>query len=161
MHIQFFIIFMFLWIKPISSLFQTFKPPLFRSLSSSNQGESAAIRSAETICGAQSLYTIIISFSSTNNNIIFICKQPPTIGADSLVVRLNQISTTFSIAAARQLHHLSPLVEATEFIALGSIIVVAVTFNLGIVVLVIFAEHHLADIQVFRHHGNRHFFSSR
>ena len=155
-YIQFFIIFMFLRIKPINSFFQTIKPTLFRSLTGSSQGESAAIRSAETMHRTQALDAIIIFvLISSHNTIIIIREQPPTIGADSLMVLLNKVGTAFGIAAARQLHHLGPLVEATEFVALGGIIVVAVAFNLGIVVLVIFAEHHLTDIQIFRHHGNR------
>ena len=155
-YIQFFIIFMFLRKKPISSLFQTIKPTLFRSLTRSSQGKTTAIRSAETICRAQPLYTIIIPFGCTNYNIIFICKQPPTIGADSLVVFLNKVGAALGIAAARQQHHLGPLIKAAKFVALGGIIVVAVAFDLGIIVLVVFARHHLADIQVFRHYGHRH-----
>ena len=155
-YIQFFIIFMFLRIKPINSFFQTIKPTLFRSLTRSGQGESAGIRSAETICRAQPLYAVIIDILIPHHNtIIIIRKQPPTIRADSLVVFLNKVGAALGIAAARQLHHLGPLVEATEFVALGGIIVVAVAFDFGIVVLVIFARHHLTDIQVFRHHGNR------
>ncbi len=102
-----------------------------------------------------SLDAVIISFGIYHYDIIIKIKQSPAIGADSLVVRLNQIGTTFSIAAARQLHHLSPLVEASKFVALGGIVVIAIALYLGIVILVVFAEHHIADIQVLSHYSHR------
>jgi len=140
---------------PICIFFQAIKPPLFGSLSCANQGESAVVRSTETICGAHSLDTIIIPFSIYDNDIVVKIKQPPAIRADSLVIFLNKVGTAFGIAAARQLHHLGPLVKATELVALGGIIIVAVAFNLGIIVLVVFARHHFTDIQVFSHHSHR------
>ena len=96
-----------------------------------------------------------ISITMQNDVKIIICQQAPSVRADSLVIRLNLVCTALGVAFAGQLHHFGPLVKATELVALGGIVVIALALYLGVVILVLVARHIGTDIQVFRHHGHR------
>ena len=85
---------------------------------------------------------------------ISVCHQAPSFRANSTMIWLYQIRTTFGIATARQLHHLGPLVKSTIFITIRCIIIITIAFYRAIIILVIFAKNHLTNIQIFSHDGN-------
>ena len=85
---------------------------------------------------------------------IFLGQEPPAIRTDSLMIFLNKVSTTFSIATARQLHHLGPLVEPPVAVAIGRVPIVAITFNRRIISLIFYVCNHFADIEVLGHYGH-------
>jgi len=79
------------------------------------------------------------------------CHQMPTIRANPLVepiaIGVNQVCTIFAIALIRQCHHFSPLVQTTPpVIAILDTVIVAVHFNLGIVILFFCPKNHLVMI---------------
>ncbi len=90
-----------------------------------------------------------------SNKKIIIGHQSPTFGTNPLMIFLNKIGTTFRVATTWQLHHLSPLVQTAKFVTISRIVVIAVTFNLVVIVLIFFATHHFADVQVFSHNSHR------
>ena len=85
---------------------------------------------------------------------IIIRHQTPAFRAYPPMVFLDKVLAAFGIAAARELHHLRPLVKAAELVALGGIVAIAVAFNFVVIALVFDARDHLADIQVFSHDGH-------
>ncbi len=86
---------------------------------------------------------------------IVLGQKAPAIRTDALVIRLDQIGAAFGIAAARQLHHLGPLVESSVTVAICGIVIIAESFNLRIIRLIIVIENHFTNIQIFRHYGHR------
>ena len=71
------------------------------------------------------------------------------------MIFLDKIGTTFRVAAARQLHHLCPLVKASKLVTLSGIVIVTVTFYFVVIVLIIGSWNHFANVQVFGHDSDR------
>ena len=67
------------------------------------------------------------------------------------MVFLDKVRTALGIAFARQLHHLGPLVKATVTVAICGIVIITVTFYLGIILLILVSSNHISDIEVFGH----------
>ena len=102
-----------------------------------------------------------ISVTVDNDVEIIICQQAPTFRTYTLMIGLYRIGTTLIIAFERQLHHFSPLIEASITITIGCIIIVAVTFYFRIIFLIFKSPNHLTNIQIFSHHLDRGGFASR
>ena len=105
--------------------------------------------------GANILYTIFIPVGMNYDVVVVICQKSPTVGANSLVVRLNQVGATLAVALKRQLHRLRPLVKPTVLNAIEGIIVVAIFLYLCIICQVLRPLNQLPNIQILRHHGYR------
>ena len=150
---------MFLWIEPNYIIIQIVKHPTFSSIASSNKAKPSIIAATKTKRRTGTLHPIFVPIAVHNDIVIIVGQQAPSARANSLVVRLNQISTTLSITFIRQLHHFGPLIKATVIMTIQRIIFIAVAFNLGIIFLIFKAIYHFTDIQVLYHRMNRCCFS--